>query len=503
MNLTCQLVTRLAERVGRRPIVVVTDRYPPNSVGGAELSLHIVLSALERKHDILVATFDDALVVPRTYCVDGVTVLAIPRQARWPFQRHARSNLMTVEGLLAATKPKLFDRLQFLALARDTSLSIADRRLLERALATPRPKGGIPSDFAEYPGGLAVTVLRTLFAECKPCVVHADNYQSILVSALAARGLPIKLAGVVRDNRFHCVRHNQSLSVGGQFCTSCQLTCASEDLAPDPALQADLLARSRTFRVECLRALDRVVVTSRYLEEQIGAIVDPARVVRIPNAPDSYESVLPLLRGVAELPGTNLLIVGMINENKGQLQLVRQLDRLIARVPDVRIHFAGRGARLEARIREVAQAKRLQDRLVFHGYLDRSRLYQLYRECQIVVLPTVWPEPFGRVPLEAGTARRPVVAFSVGGLNESIVDGETGLLVPPGDYSALFIAIQTLAERPELRLRMGEAAFEHILQKYGTQQLAQRLASLWRELADGNAHRPPSFDTASVRAAPT
>jgi glycosyltransferase involved in cell wall biosynthesis len=80
--------------------------------------------------------------------------------------------------------------------------------------------------------------------------------------------------------------------------------------------------------------------------------------------------------------------------------------------------------------------------------------------CQLAVAPSIWPEPFGLVALEAAAAGKPVVAAAIGGLRDTVLDGETGLLVAPGDRDALTAALARLIGDPELRRRMGSAALE-------------------------------------------
>jgi glycosyltransferase involved in cell wall biosynthesis len=80
-----------------------------------------------------------------------------------------------------------------------------------------------------------------------------------------------------------------------------------------------------------------------------------------------------------------------------------------------------------------------------------------WRECILGVVPSVWPEPFGTVALEAMSCGRPLVASAVGGLADVVVDGETGLLVPPGDPAALAEAIAALLADPDRRARLGAA----------------------------------------------
>ena len=80
--------------------------------------------------------------------------------------------------------------------------------------------------------------------------------------------------------------------------------------------------------------------------------------------------------------------------------------------------------------------------------------------CLAAVVPSVWPEPFGTVALEAMAAGRPVVASSVGGLAELVEDGVTGIQVPPGNVLALRNALERLLADAPLRARMGAAGRE-------------------------------------------
>jgi len=340
----------------------------------------------------------------------------------------------------------------------------------------------VVADFAEYQDGLGIGQLRVVFAKTKAQLIHADNYRSIAWALKASEGMDVKRVGTVRDNRFHCVRYSQSVRTLAGECKGCDFSCAKEDLKKNEALQRELLERTSRFRSSLLSQLDRVVVTSRYLEEKVSAYCDGEKVVRIANAVGQIEQAQASMLGVAEAPGVNLVVVGMINENKGQLDFVRHLAPLIQDIPTLKLHIVGRGDRIQKRIEEVAAESGLSENIVFRGFLGREEIYKVYRECQIVVCPTIWPEPFGRVPLEAGLTRRPVVSFAVGGLKESIVDGETGILVEPDDWEGLRRAIADLAGDPARRFQMGQKAFEHVTRTYEVGELGARLFGIWREV---------------------
>jgi glycosyltransferase involved in cell wall biosynthesis len=115
------------------------------------------------------------------------------------------------------------------------------------------------------------------------------------------------------------------------------------------------------------------------------------------------------------------------------------------------------------------------------GFVPRDELPALYEAAAAVVVPSL-REGFGMACLEAMAHGRPVVASAVGGLRDLVVDGETGLLVPPGDTTALRAALERILAEPELRARLGAAARTRAA-TYAWPGIAQRLTSLYDEAA--------------------
>jgi len=89
-------------------------------------------------------------------------------------------------------------------------------------------------------------------------------------------------------------------------------------------------------------------------------------------------------------------------------------------------------------------------------WVDQDNLPAIYNEADIVVVPSLWMEPFGIVAVEAMACGLPVIASAVGGLQKIVIDGETGFLVTPGDEKALMDKIELLLDSPDLRESMGK-----------------------------------------------
>jgi glycosyltransferase involved in cell wall biosynthesis len=114
------------------------------------------------------------------------------------------------------------------------------------------------------------------------------------------------------------------------------------------------------------------------------------------------------------------------------------------------------------------------------GLVPHDELQRLYDRAAVVACPS-HSEGFGMVCAEAMAHGRPVVAGAVGGLLDMVVDGETGLLVPPGDVRALRAALQRLLADPELRRRLGASARAHITALCGWDAVTDRTIAVYEE----------------------
>ena len=118
------------------------------------------------------------------------------------------------------------------------------------------------------------------------------------------------------------------------------------------------------------------------------------------------------------------------------------------------------------------------------GFVAHDRLLELYERAAVVACPSL-REGFGVVCAEAMAHGRPVVASAVGGLRELVVDGETGLLVPPGDVGELRAALERLLGDAELRARLGEAARARARESFSWERAVSLMLSAYEEAARG------------------
>jgi glycosyltransferase involved in cell wall biosynthesis len=94
----------------------------------------------------------------------------------------------------------------------------------------------------------------------------------------------------------------------------------------------------------------------------------------------------------------------------------------------------------------------------YMGTWPHAAVMAAWQKACLGLVPSLWQEPFGVVAIEAMASGKPVIAANTGGLSDIIIDGETGLLVPPGESRALRKAMERLIADKTLRERMGRAA---------------------------------------------
>jgi len=173
-----------------------------------------------------------------------------------------------------------------------------------------------------------------------------------------------------------------------------------------------------------------------------------------------------------------ILFLGQLIRGKGADLLLDALERL-----DVpwQARFAGDGGDRALLERRVA-ASGLRERVTFSGWLsDPGRALD---ECDVVVFPSRWQEPFGLSGAEASARGKPVVAFDVGGVRAWLEDGVTGFAVPEKDTAALAEKLALLRREPALRARLGRAGRELVRERFsperflaGFDELIQRVSS--------------------------
>jgi glycosyltransferase involved in cell wall biosynthesis len=213
------------------------------------------------------------------------------------------------------------------------------------------------------------------------------------------------------------------------------------------------------------RRLEALLRWPRQKMEVIHNAVDPAPFARLPD---------PALR--RELAGERPLVlaVARLDPQKGHPHLLAAA----AQVPDAVFALAGDGPERLA-LEKLADRLGIRDRVRF--LRDRSDVPDLLAASDVFVLPSLY-EGLPISVLEAMAAERPVVATAIGGTDEVVTDGESGLLVPPANANAIASALRRLLDDEGLRARLAAAGRAVVTTDFSADEMVRRVTELYGQL---------------------
>jgi len=173
-----------------------------------------------------------------------------------------------------------------------------------------------------------------------------------------------------------------------------------------------------------------------------------------------------------------VMVIGRLRWEKGHAYLIDAMDNIRKRMPEVKLIIVGDGEE-EKRLKDKARQLFLTETVLFTGV--RGDVPALLAIAELVVLPSLW-EGMPNCLLEAMNAGKPVVATTVGGVPEVVLDGDTGILVPPRDSKALAEAIIKILSRKEEALLMGTRGKKRVAQCFPLEKSIHAIEMVYQEV---------------------
>jgi len=224
------------------------------------------------------------------------------------------------------------------------------------------------------------------------------------------------------------------------------LVFAVHNWMPISGPDATMMSR---FKQRCL-GMGSCVAVSKAVADHIKA---PAQVI-----PNAYRSNLFFCQ--PDLPKTiDLLFVGRLVSDKGAHILLQAMGKLRSMGLQPSLKIVGSGPE-EQRLRQMCAKLNIGGQVEFPGAMSPQKLNVLYNSASIVVIPSVWQEPFGLIALEALACGCVLVASRGGGLSEAV--GDCGLLFDNGDEDGLADALHCVLTDLDLQERLRSRAEEHL-----------------------------------------
>lgn len=323
-----------------------------------------------------------------------------------------------------------------------------------------------------FPDPEVMLALRRIFAREKPEIVHAHNW--ILHSFLPLKAwsrVPFVLS--VHDYSLACVQKRLMLNgipCSGPSLRKC-LDCASDHYGNLKGKVTTV--NHRLFDSAVRAAVDIFLPVSMATAMGNGLVEKQLPFEIIPNfVPDEIDPPTDDLDAyISQLPREGyLLFVGDLSLDKGVGVLLRAYAALQNPPPLVLI---GR--------RSDKTPNNLPENVFLLNSWPHGAVMEAWRRSSIALAPSVWPEPFGIVAIEAMAMGRPVIGSRIGGLIDILIDGKTGFLVPPGDSASLAQAMKRLIDEQSLRERLGQGALQRA-QNFRASIIVPRIETVYRKL---------------------
>lgn len=336
---------------------------------------------------------------------------------------------------------------------------------------------------ARFPLGVGdtVSVVRDALRAFCPDVVYVHKMADLsVIGALVESGVP--LVRMVHDHDIYCMRSYKYNYFTRRICTRaatpyCIFPCLASIVKNSgegfPLKWVSYLEKQR--EIALVRRFDRMVVVTEYMKDELLRNGFDTRRIEI-HAPVPRMGD-PDLR--SSFSDRNLILyAGQIIRGKGVDVLLEALALLDVKFECVILGDGNHRAHCEQLSRKLG----LSDRVTFKGFIPQEELKGYYRECSVVALSSLWPEPIATIGLEVMRYALPVVAFDAGGIKDWLKDGQTGFLVPWMDRKQYAGRLKQLLQDKALARRLGENGLKLVSERYDFDQYIFDLAAMFERV---------------------
>lgn len=304
-----------------------------------------------------------------------------------------------------------------------------------------------------------------------PDVVHAHGW--ILSSYLPLdKKFAIPLVLTLHGYGLICPKKN--LMRGSELCACSArcIGCGSKQYGFIKSFFANLGVKLTKKKIE---SIDMFIAVSSFVKEvHLKRLnINENRIVVIPNFYDSNQDYFDQFRSLESqaLPEDFILFVGVLAPFKGVDTLIKAYERM-----DTKTNLVVIG------VKHPCYNYVRKKGVTIIENASRRTVLTAYSNCRLVVSPSIWPEPFGLVALEAMSFSKPIVASRVGGLQEVVVDGVTGILVPPGDPGKLAESVTRMLQNPDMCQKMGNLGYKRLITSFSTGQVVPKIENIYESI---------------------
>ena len=423
-------------------ILLISDYFPPYIVGGAEISAYYLGIGLSKiGHDVSILT------------------------------RYPKKISIKLEGFSAVHSVTYNKKKSLLSNYLHTGIlsSVDMAKKLEELLKT--------EDFdiihaQNWISGYAVMRVKQRMKKFPPSLLSIRDYR-YLCPGLYGWCLSDKIkTNCNLINTIECIYHHSK----APFLTR------TIGLIPYSILRyvsSNMLSRS-------VNAFDGYITNSNFLR---GVILNNLA-IKTENVNTVYNAInledFEIVADTEERSGDRIkiLYVGRFDIGKGIEYLIEAIPYIIRNYNNCIFILVGDGP-IKSQMENLSRKLNVSEYIIFKGFVPHRDINRYYQQCDIVVVPSSWPEPFGRTLIEAMACAKPVISTRVGGITEVISHGENGLLVKPADPEDLANALKTLIDDEEMRIQMGKCGRKSVKEKYDLDIIAKNTIKIYERVLKG------------------
>jgi len=228
--------------------------------------------------------------------------------------------------------------------------------------------------------------------------------------------------------------------------------------------------------------VDKVIAVSNFVKDTVNQIygVSSSKIEVVFNGVDAKDFTCSGITSNKE-DVRRIFFVKPNEPRKGLHHLLKALPLILWKIPEVKLIVVGikPSGDYQQFIQGLIERSHIRDNVIFTGKIDFSDLVYSYLSSDLVIIPSIY-EAFAIVALEAGICSKPVIASNIGGLNEAVVDGETGFLVDVRNPTLLAEAITKILSDNSLARRLGENARKRILENFTWDRISTKVECIYK-----------------------
>ncbi|MCM3650469.1 glycosyltransferase family 4 protein [Metabacillus litoralis] len=251
--------------------------------------------------------------------------------------------------------------------------------------------------------------------------------------------------------------------------------------------------RITEYETMLIHKSDQIIVCSQFMKnvllDEFKCPIKKVEVIANGIIPKNYQSVIfeeDAIHGFSHIKAPYLLAMGRHVKEKGFQHLIQAFADIQMDFPDLKLVIAGSGPDSK-HLKQLTKELSIDNKVIFPGFVQNQERNMLLHHCEMLVIPSLY-EPFGIIALEGMITKKPVVAFTLGGLSEVLAD-DRGILVNEATSKSLANTLQLYLSQPSLSKRNAMVGYDAAITNYNWSYIIEEMADLYSKLVNTRSEK--------------